>query len=238
MSDSIIPTTITIGGKEKNIINSLVQTIDIIKTEMSDNFVLLISFEELENRLSEEEKYLMQNILNINPAKYGIAAPYLGIESVPQDIVAIRGQKYIWEEEEKKIATQYLPKNVYEAYTKMNKVVKKDTKDGLLVRSGYRSPAYQFLTFVYYFQKNDFDIQKTFAQVALPGYSEHGYPPRQAVDFITENGVIWGDKICFDETIEYKWLLKNAAKYGFFLSYPQDNEKGMMFEPWHWRYNP
>ena len=247
MPDSIAPVTITIEEREKNIINSLVQKLDTLKIEVPDSFVLL-SFEELENRLSEEEKSLMRTILNIEPTKYGVKAPYLGIESVPQDIVAIKGQKYIWEGEEKNIATQYLPKNVYDAYLEMNKALKKDISSttvagsdpatvGLLVKSGYRSPAYQFLTFIHWLQKNDFDIQKTFARVALPGYSEHGYPPRQAIDFMNTAGVIWGNKICFDETEEYKWLLKNAAAYGFFLSYPKDNDEGMMFEPWHWHYS-
>jgi len=35
---------------------------------------------------------------------------------------------------------------------------------------------------------------------------------------------------------EYKWLCRDAHKYGFVLSYPRNNSVGMSFEPWHWRY--
>jgi D-alanyl-D-alanine carboxypeptidase len=72
--------------------------------------------------------------------------------------------------------------------------------------------------------------------VALPGYSEHGYPPRQAIDFITADGISFGPEKVFDETQEYGWLLKNAQKFGFYLSYPKNNKQEMAFEPWHWHY--
>ncbi|HVU80201.1 MAG TPA: M15 family metallopeptidase [Candidatus Paceibacterota bacterium] len=62
------------------------------------------------------------------------------------------------------------------------------------------------------------------------GYSEHQLGT--AVDFTTAVGApIDG----FDKTGAYQWLLKNAYKYGFILSYPQGNGY-YVFEPWHWRY--
>jgi LAS superfamily LD-carboxypeptidase LdcB len=39
----------------------------------------------------------------------------------------------------------------------------------------------------------------------------------------------------FDKTDEYKWLLLNAHKFGFVLSYPKENTY-YIFEPWHWRF--
>ncbi|MFZ2522731.1 MAG: M15 family metallopeptidase [Minisyncoccia bacterium] len=39
----------------------------------------------------------------------------------------------------------------------------------------------------------------------------------------------------FEKSEEYKWLLENAYKYGFVLSYPIEN-KYYIFEPWHWRF--
>ena len=39
----------------------------------------------------------------------------------------------------------------------------------------------------------------------------------------------------FDKTPEYAWLLANAYKYGFEISYPQSNTY-YEFEPWHWRF--
>lgn len=63
------------------------------------------------------------------------------------------------------------------------------------------------------------------------GYSEHQLGT--TVDFITtgQSGQLEG----FDKTNAYQWLLANAYRYGFVLSYPKGN-KYYVFEPWHWRY--
>jgi len=63
------------------------------------------------------------------------------------------------------------------------------------------------------------------------GYSEHQLGT--TVDLTTKalNGNLNG----FDKTPEYKWLLDNAHKYGFILSYPSGNTY-YKFEPWHWRF--
>ena len=63
------------------------------------------------------------------------------------------------------------------------------------------------------------------------GYSEHQLGT--TVDFTTpENGTNFSQ---FSDTTEYAWLLENAYKYGFILSYPEGNEY-YKFEPWHWRF--
>ena len=63
------------------------------------------------------------------------------------------------------------------------------------------------------------------------GYSEHQLGT--AVDFITTglDGTLDG----FDNTKAYEWLLANAYRYGFIISYPKDNTF-YVFEPWHWRF--
>lgn len=63
------------------------------------------------------------------------------------------------------------------------------------------------------------------------GYSEHQLGT--AVDFTTP--AIDGLTEAFAETEEYEWLLENAHRYGFILSYPEGNEF-YVFEPWHWRF--
>ncbi|MEX0934886.1 MAG: M15 family metallopeptidase [Candidatus Paceibacterota bacterium] len=63
------------------------------------------------------------------------------------------------------------------------------------------------------------------------GYSEHQLGT--AIDFTTpEVGASFSG---FEDTEEYTWLQENAHKYGFVLSYPEDNSY-YKFEPWHWRY--
>ena len=63
------------------------------------------------------------------------------------------------------------------------------------------------------------------------GYSEHQLGT--TVDFISsgQGGVLAG----FDNTAAYQWLLQNAYRWGFVLSYPKGNQY-YIFEPWHWRF--
>jgi len=63
------------------------------------------------------------------------------------------------------------------------------------------------------------------------GYSEHQLGT--AVDLITTG--IGGTLEGFEQTTAYQWLLNNAYKYGFVLSYPNNNSY-YIFEPWHWRF--
>jgi LAS superfamily LD-carboxypeptidase LdcB len=63
------------------------------------------------------------------------------------------------------------------------------------------------------------------------GYSEHQLGT--AADFITTGtgGVLSG----FDTRPAYAWMIANAWRYGFILSYPKNNGY-YIFEPWHWRF--
>lgn len=63
------------------------------------------------------------------------------------------------------------------------------------------------------------------------GYSEHQLGT--AIDFITTG--IGGELESFGGTSAYQWLLSNAHRFGFVLSYPPNNAY-YVFEPWHWRY--
>ena len=63
------------------------------------------------------------------------------------------------------------------------------------------------------------------------GYSEHQLGT--TLDFTTSE--IGANYSTFDKTTAYQWLLENAYKYGFILSYPEVN-KYYQFEPWHWRF--
>jgi len=39
----------------------------------------------------------------------------------------------------------------------------------------------------------------------------------------------------FGDTEAFEWLVENAHRYGFILSYPEDNNF-YIYEPWHWRF--
>jgi D-Ala-D-Ala carboxypeptidase. Metallo peptidase. MEROPS family M15B len=70
---------------------------------------------------------------------------------------------------------------------------------------------------------------------APPNYSEHhtGY----AVDLADGNSPSSEDiTLAFAETRAYQWLTENAKKFGFEMSFPENNPQGVSYEPWHWRY--
>ncbi len=63
------------------------------------------------------------------------------------------------------------------------------------------------------------------------GYSEHQLGT--TLDFTTDKigSVLTG----FDKTEAFKWMVDNAYKYGFVMSYPKNNAY-YIYEPWHWRF--
>ncbi|OHB11524.1 MAG: hypothetical protein A3H60_01405 [Candidatus Zambryskibacteria bacterium RIFCSPLOWO2_02_FULL_44_12b] len=63
------------------------------------------------------------------------------------------------------------------------------------------------------------------------GYSEHQLGT--AMDFTTPS--VGGAFSKFPADPAYDWLQDNAHKYGFVLSYPENNSY-YKFEPWHWRF--
>ncbi len=63
------------------------------------------------------------------------------------------------------------------------------------------------------------------------GYSEHQLGT--TVDLT--DPATGGTYDSFKNTEAYAWLLDNAYRYGFVLSYPEDNSF-YVFEPWHWRF--
>ena len=69
---------------------------------------------------------------------------------------------------------------------------------------------------------------------APPGYSEHhtGY----AVDIGDANAPATHVETSFADTPAFAWLKQNAPKYSFELSFPPNNEQGVSYEPWHWRF--
>ncbi|MGD1920864.1 MAG: D-alanyl-D-alanine carboxypeptidase family protein [Pleurocapsa sp.] len=78
------------------------------------------------------------------------------------------------------------------------------------------------------------DAAKRAEVSAPPGYSEHhtGY----AIDIGEGDAPATNVETTFAETAAFAWLEKNALKYSFELSFPPNNEQGVSYEPWHWRF--
>jgi len=108
-------------------------------------------------------------------------------------------------------------------------------KDGinLVFLSGFRSINLQDEIFYSLKSFRNQEAAERARVSAPPGYSEHstgfaidiGDATKRETDFETE----------FQNTDAFKWLIKNAAKFHFKLSFTKDN-KYIDYEPWHWRY--
>lgn len=74
--------------------------------------------------------------------------------------------------------------------------------------------------------------------LAPPGTSEHCTGLAADIvspDWYSSHNNLTAD---FDQTKQFTWLSKNAAKFGFILRYPKSKEEITMisYEPWHYRF--
>lgn len=129
-------------------------------------------------------------------------------------------------------SSQRIEQFLAEAWPFLKNLIDAAKADGheLYVKSAYRSFAEQQLIKSSYSIIYGAGTANAFS--ADQGYSEHQLGT--TVDFITTgfDGRLTTD---FDQTDEYGWLKDNAHKFGFALSYPQENNY-YIYEPWHWRF--
>ena len=122
-----------------------------------------------------------------------------------------------------------IKKEVYDAFIQMFNDAKKDNIT-LIANSGYRDYAYQERLYAEYKDRDGEEYADTYA--ARPGYSEH--QTGLALDIVSYGATMDN----FESTEAFKWLDKNAVKYGFILRYPKGKENitGYAYESWHYRY--
>ena len=125
---------------------------------------------------------------------------------------------------------QYLIEEAYEAFKKMADDAKKEGLT-LYITSPYRSYQTQSKLYNNYSAQDGRELADTYS--ARPGFSEH--QTGLAADIVSGPGKSLAS---FENTKEFKWIKKNAHKYGFILRYPKGKEKitGYQYEPWHYRY--
>ncbi|MGC1395709.1 MAG: M15 family metallopeptidase, partial [Coleofasciculaceae cyanobacterium] len=104
----------------------------------------------------------------------------------------------------------------------------------LVALSGFRSVDQQQSVFFDVKAERGQLVTKRAEVSAPPGYSEHhtGY----AIDIGDGNTPSTNLSPDFDKTAAYQWLERNAPFYSFELSFPQNNQQGVSYEPWHWRF--
>jgi D-alanyl-D-alanine carboxypeptidase len=165
------------------------------------------------NKLAKTDRELLQKYSKVY---------FLNEHYVPDDLVEIPPD-YIYEGGKK---IQFHAK----AYPYLQKLLV-DTKDAgfeIKIISAYRSFGEQGVL------KNGYMVNygsgaNRFS--ADQGYSEHQLGT--ALDFTTR--ALGAGFTSFAKTEAYSWLQANAYKYGFVISYPEDNTY-YQFEPWHWRF--
>lgn len=211
---------------EQNSLFSILEKVNTAKE--SDIESRLISFAFLNKILDASERALIKKVLEIDPHDFDFKGKFLGIKPVPKNLYKISHAR---------IQNQFLPRRTLSAFNKMNDAMFAEIGERVEILSGYRSPAYQAIVFLWNLRAKKYDLQKTVSAVALPGYSEHNDAKNTGIDLICS-----GTKISltttptFAKTAQYRWLQKNAHKFGFTESFPKKNKLGVIYEPWHWRY--
>jgi len=214
----------------------------LIKTREANSTLATLTFDELYAPLDESESQFLKEFQNLDAKAVNVKIPFRGMATGKEPLVKIAGQRIryvrIQNGATREIGVQYLPEQVYKKSQEMMDAMERDIGKRLLIESGYRSSAYQLYLFVFYLSNHDYSIRETAKFVALPGFSEHGAPAHQAVDFINEFGINGeNDPTEFDVLPEYAWLLAHAGEFGFVLSYPKTDQSGITYEPWHWRFD-
>jgi LAS superfamily LD-carboxypeptidase LdcB len=202
--------------------------------------LVIIDYCALLDELNHEQKTLIKHIFSIDPKELGFKGPYYSMEK-PENLIKLNSVKFEGENYKRESGVQYFPKHAYDDFMKMSDKMEEEIGKRIYIDSGYRSPGRQaYLFFKYLKEENNYSLYENAKWIAMPGYSEHGHPINTAVDISNREGINGfsdnqkaGD---FEKLAEYDWLINNASKFNFHLSYPKDNVYGVAFEPWHWHW--
>lgn len=99
----------------------------------------------------------------------------------------------------------------------------------LQIVSAFRSIEYQ-LGIIERKRARGLSMEAILSVSAAPGYSEHH--TGRCVDFTAQGFAALEEQ--FEQSPAFAWLMSNATRYGFALSYPRGNRHGIAYEPWHW----
>jgi D-alanyl-D-alanine carboxypeptidase len=145
----------------------------------------------------------------------------LGESYAPDDLVELKSGAYLVNR-----TGLFLRKPAVDSLEEMAAAAKKDGVT-LTASSTYRSYLYQ----VQVYERNVKELGKEAAdrESARPGYSQHQLG--LVIDFGSISDAFTGTK-------EEVWLVKNAWRYGWIISFPKDMEEvtGYRWESWHYRY--
>lgn len=196
----------------------------------------IVDYDTLMNQLNFYERNFAERIFSIDPKELGFKGPKYSKEK-PGKLIQIESVSVGNGE----TGIQYCPEHSYNDYLLMMQKMKNDIGKQLYIDSGYRSPGRQAYLFFYYLTtSSEYSLKENAKWIAMPGYSEHGNPINNAIDFVNENGIngFSNNQTAsdFEALPEFEWLMKNANQFNFYLSYPPNNPYGVAYEPWHWHW--
>lgn len=233
------------------------------ESETGGRLLATLTREGLDSYIGDDHvlRRLVDATFDLDPKVLGIACdiedPILE-EPNEQEFVLIEG-KYIGPDGKERVQSpKYVPRHVFNAYDAMRKDYAEwlasqpreglPPRPGLLLKSGYRSPAYQAVLALRTIHENG--LEATLRSLLPPGYSQHGRITECAVDILMLGNDFGkpqredGSLMEIDETIEGAWILQNAANYGFWMPFYPDpdnptsdrSKTGIIIEPWHLQY--
>jgi D-alanyl-D-alanine carboxypeptidase len=114
------------------------------------------------------------------------------------------------------------------AWKRLHAAARHDGVD-LIALSGFRSIARQTELIRSHLRRGR-RLDDLLRFVAAPGCSEHH--TGRAIDIGGPGDTKLAES--FARTPAFRWLRRRAARFGFRMSYPQNNHNGFGYEPWHW----
>lgn len=119
-----------------------------------------------------------------------------------------------------------------DAWHKLQKTAERSGVELLLV-SAYRSFDYQ-AGLIERKLARGIHLDDILKVSAAPGFSQHH--SGMAIDLTTPDALPLEQ--AFAKTKAYEWLKSNAHTFGFVESFGLNNRHGLIWEPWHWCYQP
>lgn len=229
-SEAIIDSKNNELALKENVIKELSEQLEMTSDELDDTVDRLSGEKERNDEMEDQVRELAGTVSDLDKLsktdkellqKYS-KVYFLNEHYIPESLREIDNEWKYSEDRENQLHSK-----VISFFEKMMEAAKDDGIE-LWVTSAYRSFDYQSqlkgsYTVTYGSGANAFSADQ--------GFSEHQLGT--TIDFTTRglNGGLTG----FQATEAYKWLVENAHKYGFTLSYPENNAY-YVFEPWHWRF--
>lgn len=224
-------------NSEKQILSELKKTNN-FKLENLNRYILYkkyntnLSYEEITTNVNiglDKEFYTYIKNAKINKETLVLVNKYekLNENYIPNNLEEIKDECFV---NKNTHPNKTLQKEAKEAFEKLcTDSIKNNTP--VLGQSGYRSYQTQKNLYEYSYKTYGKDIANS--DTAKPGHSEH--QTGLAIDVSSSKE---GNMLNFEKTESFKWLIKNAHKYGFILRYNEETKEkhGYIYEPWHYRY--